>query len=275
MPQSLVNNGYDRVTSTLEALHYSDQNQPARQVPLRQSAPDSNQVNRVITTTGQLENSLTADGMLGNSPSQIVNMSPAMHKHRVSKPGQRFGAKKRSWVWSWFIQDQDDPNIATCEQCLKVVRRLPSDKGSPKKLSEHLKTHKIYKDSITPKKDQHTFVNESPNSNGRLALVPTDGEAVQNSYLTDTTGASDVLFERYSQMKFHKAIMKFLTENKLPLTVVKTRSFRQLIYTLRPESLTDLNDLNSLYLSLLQVIRNEDRDPEAEDQQGKTIYDIL
>ncbi|CAH6720521.1 hypothetical protein CLIB1444_04S01926 [[Candida] jaroonii] len=69
-------------------------------------------------------------------------------RERKNRPGQRFGAKKKSWVWSWFIQDTTNPNIAACDYCGKVITRLPSDKGSPKKLSEHLKTHKLDKESI-------------------------------------------------------------------------------------------------------------------------------
>lgn len=64
---------------------------------------------------------------------------------RQNRPGQKFGAKKKLWVWSWFVQDSQDPNIAVCDYCGKVVRRRPSDKGSPKKLVEHLRTHKLTK----------------------------------------------------------------------------------------------------------------------------------
>lgn len=64
---------------------------------------------------------------------------------RQNRPGRKFGAKKKLWVWSWFVQDQNDPNVAVCDFCGKVVRRRPSDKGSPKKLNEHLRTHKLNK----------------------------------------------------------------------------------------------------------------------------------
>lgn len=83
-----------------------------------------------------------------NKPESESIDSDKPKKERKNRPGQRFGAKKKSWVWSWFIQDTTNPNIAACDYCGKVITRLPSDKGSPKKLSEHLKTHKLDKDSI-------------------------------------------------------------------------------------------------------------------------------
>lgn len=69
-------------------------------------------------------------------------------RERKNRPGQKFGAKKKSWVWTWFVQDSSDPNVAVCDYCGKIITRMPSDKGLPKKLSEHLKTHKLLKDSI-------------------------------------------------------------------------------------------------------------------------------
>lgn len=59
----------------------------------------------------------------------------------------------------------------------------------------------------------------------------------------------------YSLMKFHKHLMKFLTENKLPIHVIKLQSFQQLIYDLRSDSVSDLLELTSLYSSLLEVSR--------------------
>lgn len=71
-----------------------------------------------------------------------------MKRERKNRPGQKFGAKKKSWVWTWFVQDLSDPNVAVCDYCGKIITRMPSDKGLPKKLSEHLKTHKLNKDLI-------------------------------------------------------------------------------------------------------------------------------
>lgn len=69
-------------------------------------------------------------------------------RERKNRPGQKFGAKKKSWVWTWFVQDSRDPNVAVCDYCGKIITRQPSDKGLPKKLSEHLKTHKLTRDLI-------------------------------------------------------------------------------------------------------------------------------
>lgn len=56
-------------------------------------------------------------------------------------------------------------------------------------------------------------------------------------------------------MKFHKHLMKFLTENKLSINVIKSHSFQQLIYDLRSDSVTELLELTGLYSSLLEVSR--------------------
>lgn len=67
-------------------------------------------------------------------------------------PGRRFGAKKKLWVWSWFVQDPADTTVAVCDYCGKIIRRQPSDKGSPKKLIEHLTTHKLNKTLVNNKR---------------------------------------------------------------------------------------------------------------------------
>lgn len=82
------------------------------------------------------------------NPATGISTDQNAKRIRKNRPGQKFGAKKKSWVWSWFIQDTTNHNMASCEVCGKIVTRLESDKGSPKKLSEHLKTHKIDKESI-------------------------------------------------------------------------------------------------------------------------------
>ncbi|KAK7686837.1 hypothetical protein QCA50_009912 [Cerrena zonata] len=79
---------------------------------------------------------------------QATDNETKVKKERKNRPGQKFGAKKKSWVWSWFAQDSQDPNIAACDYCGRIITRLASDKGSPKKLSEHLKTHKLTRESI-------------------------------------------------------------------------------------------------------------------------------
>jgi hypothetical protein len=58
--------------------------------------------------------------------------------------------------------------------------------------------------------------------------------------------------------------MKFLTENKLPIHVIKSQSFQQLIYDLRSDSINDLMELTSLYSGLLEVSRYEPNGTEDE-----------
>lgn len=90
---------------------------------------------------------------------------------RQNRPGRKFGAKKKLWVWSWFVQDPTDPNVAVCDYCGKVVKRRSSDKGSPKKLSEHLRTHKLTK---TLANNTRTMMVDGGgmNYNGGLVLLP-------------------------------------------------------------------------------------------------------
>lgn len=71
--------------------------------------------------------------------------------------GNKLGARKRNWCWNWFTQeDPRDKNVATCDYCGRLIRRMPSDKGSPKKLLEHLNTHKITPDMANPKRKIET-----------------------------------------------------------------------------------------------------------------------
>jgi hypothetical protein len=249
-------------------------------------------------------------------------------RERKNRPGQKFGAKKKSWVWSWFIQDSTNPNIAACDYCGKIIIRLPSDKGSPKKLSEHLKTHKLSKESINYSRpipidgfgttytnngeplnypnqfDESSNVitstsprspiigtsshsgtndasnlsngtqNQTHNSSDQNALSPNfvvPGQQFDNGYRKEQLKrkeayslinhrrfvSSDFDNTPYSPMKFHKHLMKFLTENKLPIHVIKSQSFQQLIYDLRSDSINDLMELTSLYSGLLEVSRYE------------------
>jgi hypothetical protein len=108
------------------------------------------------TNLGHLDQSTATTTPLHSRHSELLasTIPPRMDiiylkvkKERRNRPGQKFGAKKKSWVWAWFKQDVDNRNVATCEVCCKVVTRLESDKGSPKKLSEHLRTHKLTRDS--------------------------------------------------------------------------------------------------------------------------------
>jgi hypothetical protein len=234
-----------------------------------------------------------------------------IRKERKNRPGQKFGAKKKSWVWSWFIQDSQDPNIAACDYCGKIITRLASDKGSPKKLSEHLKTHKLTKDSINnsrPIPIDGNGITYAPNgmplnypSNFQQAQQVHQTQASNNSHVPNVNPqlsddademdpkkkarynnkykprsnvnnidsslssfgmnsnrrflSADFDNSPYSSMKFHKHLMKFLTENKLSINVIKSHSFQQLIYDLRSDSVTELLELTGLYSSLLEVSR--------------------
>lgn len=90
---------------------------------------------------------------------------------RQNRPGRKFGAKKKLWVWSWFVQDPTDPNVAVCDYCGKVVKRRSSDKGSPKKLSEHLRTHKLTK-SLANNTRAMLIDGGGMNYNGGQILLP-------------------------------------------------------------------------------------------------------
>lgn len=215
--QSLLNPNYDpSLEGTIDlALDGYDRDAGIREPVLRGDGASS----RVIQIQGN---------------DQMV--VPPAHTQSQSRPGKvskpKFGAKKKSWVWNWFSQDPTNVNVATCDQCEKVITRLPLDKGSPKKLSEHLRTHKIGPDTPNPRRGNYLSAN--------LAM---------GNFLMEEGG--------YSAIRFHKDVMRFLVENKLPLSIVKSPSFRQLVRTLRPGAEYDLNELGGLYLSLVEVMKNE------------------
>jgi hypothetical protein len=220
----------------------------------------------------------TAQAAVRSSQKQSSSINK-VSKPRVNKPGQKFGAKKKSWVWNWFIQSEEDCNLATCDACGKMIKRLASDKGSPKKLGEHLRTHKIDKNSTNPRRDGHNgmivhseegqrhYYNTLNTSHVTYKVHPLSHEAtgateqgVQGGETVPGLDVSEFDQQPYSQAKFQKQIMRFLVENKLPLSVVKSSTFRQVIYTLKPSAIPDLNELNHLYSSLLEVIDNEKDD---------------
>ncbi|WPK27594.1 hypothetical protein PUMCH_004987 [Australozyma saopauloensis] len=109
---------------------------------------ESNTINHstnVLNTQPQSDHNVRAQvgAREVQNDSRRIELEEAIRRH--NRYGRKYGAKKRLWVWSWFAQDPSDPNVAVCDYCGKVVRRRPSDKGSPKKLSEHLRTHKLTK----------------------------------------------------------------------------------------------------------------------------------
>ncbi|RLV94001.1 hypothetical protein JA1_002042 [Spathaspora sp. JA1] len=237
-------------------------------------------------------------------------------KLRQNKPGVKFGAKKRSWVWVWFVQDSTNPNIAACDYCGKIIVRLASDKGSPKKLSEHLKVHKLDAHSINYSRSVPSDgFGVTYNHNGQPISYPDNYErgeshrpedqdqeqliSVQQDVLVEPTPTlkkqktsannaslppqSNNAFELgttprylcadfdntpYSSMKFHKHLLKFLTDNKLPISVIKSQSFQQLVYDLRSNSIEDLLELTGLYNSLIEVSGYDARESNESDNHA-------
>ena len=51
----------------------------------------------------------------------------------------------------------------------------------------------------------------------------------------------------FNSSRFRINVVKFLTENKLSMDVLKSNSFRQLVYDLRPESVNDILEVTSMY----------------------------
>ncbi|CAK7893002.1 hypothetical protein CAAN1_01S12684 [[Candida] anglica] len=291
-----------------QQLHQQTQpQQPQAQQPQAQQPQQSPHTQVTTTAQPQLENT---------QQPQFEEKVIVVKKERKNRPGQRFGAKKKSWVWSWFVQDAQDANIAACDFCGKVITRLSSDKGSPKKLSEHLKTHKLTKESInstrpipidgngityapngmpmsyvtnysghsTDETDiKHKYPTGPPttatssantvSSGTSMVGAPGSSNNAPPSSVTSSGGPNSINslnfdlnrryglgeFEnsQYTAMKFHKHIMSFLTENKLSISVIKSHSFKQLVYDLKPDSVADVKELTTLYSSLLEVSRFE------------------
>ncbi|KAG7662015.1 uncharacterized protein J8A68_004515 [[Candida] subhashii] len=304
--------------------------------PLQQQQPhlqssthvQHKQTSRQHKRSGQASQTKSGSSVIGGGTS-------ILKRARKNRPGQKFGAKKRSWVWSWFVQDSQNPNVTSCELCGKIIIRLPSDKSSPKKLSEHLKTHKLSKEAINYGRpipvDGYgiTYTNEGdpvsypPNyqqpimevrtksmmattvaaAAARVAIAagpesssmqnmeepehvvaggnvddPKDKQKSKNPanmyHLTPNRRYLSTDFDNvpYTASKFHKHLLKFLTENKLPISVLRTHSFQQLVYDLRSDSVADLLELTDLYSTLLEVSRydegssNGDTTTDAENQ---------
>ncbi|KAH3685808.1 hypothetical protein WICPIJ_003221 [Wickerhamomyces pijperi] len=305
------------------------------------------------STTNELPEGLRAPPTQRNSSGSTTN-STHNHPHpraqaisqprapRVNRPGQKFGAKRRSWVWEWFIQDPTDYNIATCEVCGKCVVRLSSDKGSPKKLAEHLRTHKIERGGpqqhaqqqaqaqqaqIQQQQQQQQQIpqpnasfyqgtgsangvhsnNTTVTSSAGSAAIPNNSsistlEAQQTNFsagqngttaasvtATTTNAAGNTntvhtekvkqprkrqakkttlkvpvpaksstlthqLPTTYNSLRFQKNILQFVLENKLTLATIKTESFKDLVMGLNPQAVKDLEELNGLYPSLIEVL---------------------
>ncbi|PVH13942.1 uncharacterized protein CXQ87_002061 [Candidozyma duobushaemuli] len=366
--------GLNTLSGSVPQLHQQYRNHLPQQLQTGQNstAPGANQPNP------QTANSESSPAESQDGAKADKNTDPELDDDKLSKrerknrPGQKFGAKKKSWVWTWFVQDSRDPNVAVCDYCGKIITRQPSDKGSPKKLSEHLKTHKLSRDSINTSRSvpvdgngityspsglsmpnyknyqnqnqnnqgsgssnqnmsnpqlgsmlQHSLQNQSlenddmpqpkptkyrrtgpmngvqgvgsvPTSNSQgssrinsISGVNVDERLMNNSHqgqnhtqnqsqlARNTASGSPVQYGRryispnfdnapYSAGKFHKHLLHFLADNKLSIRLLKSHSFQQLIYDLRPDSITDLLELTGLYSSFVEVSR-VDTDPEAQE----------
>ncbi|RCK64230.1 hypothetical protein Cantr_10449 [Candida viswanathii] len=281
------------------------------------AAPALHQVGATSTTPQHMHQSPTSPlaqplRHSPSSPDESVGNTPNNRPKRKNRPGKKFGAKKRSWVWTWFDQDSADPNVAGCNYCGKIIIRLASDKGSPKKLNEHLKTHKIDINSInyarTPHVDGHgitysnsgqpldyppnfrTFrVNENNNHHHHHhhhedTNSETSGDEAHNHNHNSSTRvdldnnrrflSSEFDNSPYTPMKFRTHLLKFLTENKLPISVIKSNSFKQLIYDLRSDSVSDLTELTGMYSTLIEVSRFS-KDKHDEDHMTDALAEQL
>ncbi|OBA21183.1 hypothetical protein METBIDRAFT_69441 [Metschnikowia bicuspidata var. bicuspidata NRRL YB-4993] len=288
--------------------------------PLQQGEnPASRQADEYINSESEVRNAQGSSAS-GTRSQQSLKKNRAedgpkktsLKKDRVNRPGQKFGAKKRLWVWSWFVQDLNDQNVAVCDFCGKVITRVTSDRGLPKKLVEHLHTHKLTKDLINasrpipmdgsgnsylsnlqtsyagpfPQQSGNSGINDvvSSGTPGQIGLA-SPSQHPQQTYSSETqqlhpqsqvhisqlhtpNSNSQTQHSRryilskfenapYSGPIFHRHLLKFLAENKLPIRILKLHSFQQLIYDLRPDSITDLLDLTGLYTSFVEVARAE------------------
>ncbi|CAI5757020.1 unnamed protein product [Candida verbasci] len=251
------------INNALTQLQQLSRKAPPRQFQYQQLSTS----NRIYGTSHLIPQQQTQQQQQQQQPEKVNKKPP-----RKNKPGKKFGAKKRSWVWAWFSQDHQDHKIAACDYCGKVIIRLVSDKGSPKKLSEHLKTHKITKETVnysrnipinglgitytnsgdsinqqqqdTKKSKSPTFINNE--------VLPSNNMFEVNNRRYLSTKFDNTL---YSSGKFHKHLIEFLMENQLPISVIKSKSFQQLIYDLRTDSISDLHELTNLYNSLIEVSR--------------------
>lgn len=145
-------NGLNTLSGSVPQLHQQYRNHLPQQLQPGQNASGAS---ATPAPNGQTANpeSLPAESQDGakddkNTDPELDDDDKLSKRERKNRPGQKFGAKKKLWVWTWFVQDLRDPNVAVCDYCGKIITRQPSDKGLPKKLSEHLKTHKLSRDLI-------------------------------------------------------------------------------------------------------------------------------
>ncbi|CDK28764.1 unnamed protein product [Kuraishia capsulata CBS 1993] len=157
---------------------------------------------------------------------------------------------EKSWVWNWFVQDDLDLDVAICDQCGQSIHTLAGEKGSTKMLTEHLGMHQIDEATANPKANVDNSVMENS------AQLPQKSNLTQGGYASLPQHIlSEFETAPYTGVKFHREVMKFLAENKLPITVARSPTFRQIVFTLRPESILDLDDLDNIYSSFVDVFQ--------------------
>lgn len=143
--------------------------------------------------------------------------------------------------------------VYDCNYCLES--KIYNSRNGPKTMSNHLeKSHK--KELLTS-----TNTRKRPLSLGSPVSL-TDSIFEYGALSENTTSSGGSKKQKISQAsdytnsKFHEDVIKFLNENKLYISVVKSSSFKNLIGNLRPEYLDALDELNSLYSSFLQLVAN-------------------
>ncbi|KAG5417568.1 hypothetical protein I9W82_005204 [Candida metapsilosis] len=252
-------------TRFIGSTTYGSQNQhlhPQLQSPTNQEVvPVSNQTRGSLVYPSTQFNQYTG-GTTFNQPRRPSLQSPSKSKRkRKNRPGKKFGAKKRSWVWSWFKQDSKNPNIAVCNNCMRAVVRVPSDKGSPKKLVEHLRTHGVT-----------SGMRPSPGRHADTTHQYRDTQTGQHSTNQDHSGSSFTRQEftrneaplssgqqlppqsyTFDTKLFYHHLLAFLIENQLPIDIIRSREFHEVVNDLRSEAVADLQELLRLYDSLIQV----------------------
>ncbi|KAI5950411.1 hypothetical protein CANMA_005339 [Candida margitis] len=250
---------------------YRPQRVPQLSSQLEQEiVPASNQPRDFELPTQSSQNSTSSNHNQLQRFSTQSSLKP--RRTRKNKPGKKFGAKKRSWVWSWFKQDNRNPNLAVCNKCMRVIIRVTSDKGSPKKLIEHLKTHRITAGHRTTPigenigADHGQRSGEDEQARGTSYYVRTSnlerqcsqterGNALSSGFAGPYT--PPFISHVYSKRSFQHHLLAFLLENKLPVNIIRSESFQKAIGDLRPGAFADLQELIYFYDSCMQVSQFE------------------
>ncbi|SCW00166.1 LAFE_0B10902g1_1 [Lachancea fermentati] len=184
------------------------------------------------------------------SPEPHARAHPSAGPSKPRRTLHRIGAKKRNWCWNWFAQDEHDKNVAICDYCGRSVRRLKSDRGSPKKLLEHLHTHKITPEMENPARKQPTYTagaesfyhsiqkRRRPRSTASDVATPAasasspgrvaeDGRGGDENTATPASAATD--HDPAATALFAFRTLRFLLENDVYLHVIFSPSWGELV----------------------------------------------